>query len=346
MHPSHRRSWFSAWIAIGTLVSACGTDAGPSNATGTLQLYLELVSGTRIDQVGYEIAGNGITPVSGTIDTSDAQATASVELFGLPAGDEYQVAMSATSIDGETSCEGEATFSVAAGRATSVMVTLHCKGPPVLGAVRVDGTLNVCAQLDKVVVSPLQTSQGSTVDVRATGSDEEGDAIAYRWTAEGGSFADPSKAETTFTCGETIEEAIAIEVSDDNFAHCVDTWTVAVRCIEPGGDLCEGVDCDDENECTDDACSLATGLCESTPLEDGSPCTGGTCQAGTCQPSGWFWQNPLPQGNSLFGVSFTDANTGTAVGQSGTILRTTNRGATWVSQNSGTTEQLWGASFT
>ena len=31
-------------------------------------------------------------------------------------------------------------------------------------------------------------------------------------------------------------------------------------------------------------------------------------------PSGWFWQNPLPQGNWLNDVSFTDANTGTAVG--------------------------------
>lgn len=29
--------------------------------------------------------------------------------------------------------------------------------------------------------------------------------------------------------------------------------------------------------------------------------------------SGWFWQNPLPQGNTLFGVSFIDATTGTAV---------------------------------
>ena len=47
---------------------------------------------------------------------------------------------------------------------------------------------------------------------------------------------------------------------------------------------------------------------------------------------GWFWQNPLPQGNSLLGVSFTDANNGTAVGFLGTILRTTDGGNNWVSQ--------------
>ena len=40
-------------------------------------------------------------------------------------------------------------------------------------------------------------------------------------------------------------------------------------------------------------------------------------------PAGWFWQNPLPVGILLRAVSFTDANTGTAVGDAGTILRTT-----------------------
>lgn len=67
---------------------------------------------------------------------------------------------------------------------------------------------------------------------------------------------------------------------------------------------------------------------------------------GKTQPSGWFWQNPLPQGNTLNDVSFSDANTGTAVGDAGTILRTTDGGATWLSQISGTTNQLYGVSFT
>ncbi|MFH2004381.1 MAG: T9SS type A sorting domain-containing protein, partial [Bacteroidota bacterium] len=50
--------------------------------------------------------------------------------------------------------------------------------------------------------------------------------------------------------------------------------------------------------------------------------------------------------NSLLSVSFTDANTGTAVGYAGTILRTTNGGALWTSQTSGTTNELMGVSFT
>src|SRR5258707_9438478 len=61
--------------------------------------------------------------------------------------------------------------------------------------------------------------------------------------------------------------------------------------------------------------------------------------------SGWFWQNPLPQGNPLRAVSFVDANTGTAVGDYGTILRTTDGGATWTLQTSGTTGGLSAVSF-
>jgi len=45
------------------------------------------------------------------------------------------------------------------------------------------------------------------------------------------------------------------------------------------------------------------------------------------------------------GVCFTDINTGTAVGTSGTILRTTDGGTTWTSQISGTTVQFYGVSF-
>lgn len=61
--------------------------------------------------------------------------------------------------------------------------------------------------------------------------------------------------------------------------------------------------------------------------------------------SGWYWQNPLPQGNPLYAISFNDAMTGTAVGKDGTILRTTDGGSTWSQQNSGTTRILEAVSF-
>src|SRR5712692_5127368 len=72
---------------------------------------------------------------------------------------------------------------------------------------------------------------------------------------------------------------------------------------------------------------------------------GAIASSASLAQSGWFWQNPLPQGNALYAVSFVDANTGTAVGARGTILRTTDGGATWTPQMSGTTNYLVGVSF-
>jgi len=60
----------------------------------------------------------------------------------------------------------------------------------------------------------------------------------------------------------------------------------------------------------------------------------------------WTWLNPSPQGNSLNEVDFIDNTTGYAVGTYGTILRTTNSGASWVQINSGTHQNLMSMCFT
>src|SRR5262249_34022163 len=46
-----------------------------------------------------------------------------------------------------------------------------------------------------------------------------------------------------------------------------------------------------------------------------------------CPVPAWLLQNPAPSGEDLFGVSFVDAQTGWAVGSGGTILHTTDDGA-------------------
>ncbi len=60
--------------------------------------------------------------------------------------------------------------------------------------------------------------------------------------------------------------------------------------------------------------------------------------------SGWTSQKSGTT-SYLSGVSFVDANTGTAVGGGGTILHTTDGGDTWTEQESGTTAPLYGVSF-
>jgi photosystem II stability/assembly factor-like uncharacterized protein len=57
-------------------------------------------------------------------------------------------------------------------------------------------------------------------------------------------------------------------------------------------------------------------------------------------PPDFFWQNLLPQGNDLQDIAVVDSRTAIAVGDTGTILKTTDGGATWRTIPSGTTEVL------
>jgi photosystem II stability/assembly factor-like uncharacterized protein len=61
--------------------------------------------------------------------------------------------------------------------------------------------------------------------------------------------------------------------------------------------------------------------------------------------SGWIVQVPEGKGYTLNGVSALDAQTAIAVGDYGTILRTTDGGANWIALPSETSEHLRGVSF-
>ena len=54
-----------------------------------------------------------------------------------------------------------------------------------------------------------------------------------------------------------------------------------------GSMLCAGVDCDDSNECTEDACNPLDGTCDYTNLTDGTSCDfgglPGVCMSGVCE---------------------------------------------------------------
>src|SRR5574338_302053 len=61
---------------------------------------------------------------------------------------------------------------------------------------------------------------------------------------------------------------------------------------------------------------------------------------------GWFWQNPLPQGNTLNDLTFIDLNYGFAVGYMGAIIKTTDGGYNWIILASETVNHLFGVHFT
>ncbi len=47
------------------------------------------------------------------------------------------------------------------------------------------------------------------------------------------------------------------------------------------------------------------------------------------QQSGWYWINPLPQGNNLLASTNSGLNTAYSVGDRGAVLKTTDKGLNW-----------------
>ncbi|MEM7137843.1 MAG: hypothetical protein AAF500_14760 [Myxococcota bacterium] len=227
------RLW-AATLALTVAAIGCTDQTAPeARTTGSLALDLILADGFGIDEVRWTIRGGDMEPMSGAIDTSAPGATASIEVYGLPEGDGYAVELVAASVDGQLTCEGSTTFDVTAGQVTEAHVMLNCQKPGTLGGVRADGKLNVCPYLTKVVVSPLETSEGEGIDLFATAADEEGDPITFEWTANNGSIANPAGASTTYFCTEVGEDTITVTVTDDNGVFCDSaTWTVPVTCVE------------------------------------------------------------------------------------------------------------------
>ena len=221
-------TWLGVCLVGALAMAGCTSDSG-DEPTGALELNLQLAGGAQIDEVLYQITGGGMQPMGGIIDTSAPGATASVEVFGLPEGSGYLIELRAVA-NGGAACKGSAPFGVTAGRATPVAVMLNCKPQERLGSVRVNGKLNVCAQLVKVVVAPLETSVGSSIDLSMQGADAEGDFISYFWNATGGFIDDSQAAVTRYTCASVGTQTIFAAVTDDDFGSCLDTWEVEVRC--------------------------------------------------------------------------------------------------------------------
>jgi hypothetical protein len=270
-------SWLVLVFAAALTAAGCTSDT-TTNESGSLQVNLQLEGDVTINQVSWVITGNGIDSISGAINTSAPGSTASVEVFGLPAGEDYLISMTATSADGETSCGGSAEFDVEVGVSTSVMVMLNCKPPQDLGGVRVNGKLNVCPDLVRVVVAPLQTSVGHDIELSATGEDYEGDQFEYRWEATGGSIDDPSATDTLYTCEEVGNHEVRVVVSDDDFNYCVCGWTVAITCVDGEDPQCEvDEDCGDGEVCTDGECVPDVECSADEDCADGEVCVDNVC---------------------------------------------------------------------
>jgi hypothetical protein len=284
MSGSHPLRWLVLLVCGALTALGCSTDTPQGESGGSLSLDLTIADGVEINIVAWEISGGDMEPMSGVINTSDPNSTASVEVFGIPPGEDYLIEMMAIATDEETRCNGSAMFDIEVGETTPVHVMLNCKRPERFGGVRVDGWFNICAELVKVVVSPLQTSVGSDIDLDAQAEDAEDDPITYEWTATGGEIDDANAPSTTYTCGEVGEQLIRIMVTDDDEFCDMAEWTVAVECVLGEVECLENSDCTDLNQCTINICADGRCVDSDSPAgdgciqDDGSMCDGeGNC---------------------------------------------------------------------
>jgi 5'-nucleotidase len=243
-----------------------------SGNSGKISLGLTLASGGTLTSVSYTITGPGGFSKTGPIDVSQSP-TISATIGGIPAGSGYTIALSGTTTDSSTSCNGAASFNVTAGQTTPVSVPVACKQKATNGSVMVNGTLNTCPLIDGISANPSEVLVGApvTLTVDAHDSDAGPSPLTYQWTASGGTFSDPTSKTPTFTCSAAGSATVSVSVSDgDTAPGCGDSMSTSITCTAP---TCAG-GCDDGNPCTTDTCTTAQ-TCTHTTVADGSLCQGG-----------------------------------------------------------------------
>ena len=119
------------WLALAASGPLGGCSREPSShgdvePAGSIGLNLTAAPGVTLNSVTYTITGNGFTK-TGTIDTSGSP-TISGTIGGIPAGKGYTITLTATSVEGDTTFTGSATFDVTAGATTSVTIRLNGTG--------------------------------------------------------------------------------------------------------------------------------------------------------------------------------------------------------------------------
>jgi hypothetical protein len=250
---SMKATALAATVLLGGVVGAnCSKGSKGDDTTGNISLALTLPGGVSINSVDYRIhagaaqapAVGPIADVTGTINTSDPNATASVA-HSFPASTGDTVTLMATTAGG-VSCTGTSMpFSLMAGGEAHVSVTVLCGTGGTTnptqpdGTVYVDGTFtvvsgNVCPLLTSWVASPLQTSVGATISVGGTATDSDaGETLTYSWADGATVFA--TTATANYTCGAAGAHTLTFSVSDSHSPPCSTSTSIVVNCVAVSG---------------------------------------------------------------------------------------------------------------
>ncbi|HLK91496.1 MAG TPA: metallophosphoesterase [Polyangia bacterium] len=197
----------------------------PTAGAGSVALVLSGGAGV-VNAFSYSITGPN--SYSGSINVANS-ATVSALIGGIAAGSGYALSITGASTDGKTSCAGaSASFSVSAGATTSVSVVIDCKAPGKTGSVAVNGTINICPNINSVSANP---PVGNTIALASSASDPDGgpQPVSYSWTTSSGTLSSATAQNPTLTCTAPGTATLTLTVSDGD-AGCATSFSVPVTC--------------------------------------------------------------------------------------------------------------------
>ncbi len=259
-----------------------------------VSLALSLPGGVTISSVSYTIHSNQATTPpadkTGTVNTSNSMATASVET-SYPASTNDIVTMTATTSDGAPCSGTSPEFTVTSGGQALVGLTITCglvTADGGSGSVRVNATFvdnsDICPVLNAWMVSPLTTGPTGSIDVSSAATDGNmTDAVTYKWTATPAPATDPftnsAIAATQFNCPGTGNFALTITVDDHHMpTNCTAVRTINVACGLCGnGTVDPGEDCDSavafmNHTCDPNTCKNVGIVCGNGLVQTGEQC--------------------------------------------------------------------------
>jgi hypothetical protein len=237
----------AATALLGGVVGVnCSKGNKGDDTTGNIALALTLPNGYTINSVDYRIhAGmpSGITDVTGSINTSDPNSTASVA-HSFPASTGDVVTLTAVTTGGINCTGTSSAFDLTAGGEAHVNVTVLCGSTDQThpnqgnGTVFVNGTFTVqngdiCPLLTSWFASPLQTSVGGTISVGGSAIDgDAGETVAYSWTDGATQFA--TTANASYICGAAGAHTLTLTVTDNHSPTCSTSISIPVTCVAVG----------------------------------------------------------------------------------------------------------------
>jgi hypothetical protein len=228
--------------AVALLGGAIGLNCskGSSSDSGSLKIAFAIAGGDAINSVNYKITASltNATLVAGTINTSDKNAAASLDIALPPtaAGATDTVVLTATTVNGLACTTAPTTFTVTSGANTNVMLAMVCGTsvpqtvPGTVDITTTVSTSNSCPDITSAVIGPDQTSVGATVAVSAAGFDPDGDALTFAW-GPAANFAPATAASSTYTCTTAGLQTISLAISD---GKCQATVSLQITCVAAG----------------------------------------------------------------------------------------------------------------